>query len=231
MERGPLLASGRDTDIYEFGPGRVLRRARDGRSLEAEARVMQYVREQGYAAPEVHELRDGGREIVMDRVDGPTMAARLLKQPWALRRYGRLLAQLHQRLHSIPGPEWMRQSPDNGTVVIHLDLHPLNVIMSPSGPVVIDWTNAVRGEEATDVADTWLLVECADPGAGFFATNVALRFRRLFVEAFLGPFDRAAIVARLRPLVEHRAADRNMQPNEIAAMWRVVEREERKASG
>ena len=39
-EPGPLLASGRDADIFEYGSGLVLRRTRTGRSLEAEARVM-----------------------------------------------------------------------------------------------------------------------------------------------------------------------------------------------
>jgi tRNA A-37 threonylcarbamoyl transferase component Bud32 len=230
-EPGPLLASGRDTDIYEYGPDKVLRRARDGRSLEPEARIMQFVHEHGFPCPQVYDVGNHGGDLVMDRVDGPTMGQQLMKRPWTLRRYGRLLAQLHQRLHRIDAPEWLPQSPDNGSSLIHLDLHPLNVIMSPSGPIVIDWTNAARGEEPTDVADTWLLVACADPGAGFFATEVVLRFRTLFVDAFLASFDRAQVVARLRPLVEHRANDRNMKPEEVAAMWRLVEREERGVRG
>jgi tRNA A-37 threonylcarbamoyl transferase component Bud32 len=230
-EPGPLIASGRDTDIYEFGAGKVLRRARDGRSLAHEAQIMQYVHEQGYPCPQVYDVDTNGRDLVMDRVEGPTMGQVLMKKPWTLRSNGRLLAQLHQRLHRIEGPDWLPQSPDNGTSLIHLDLHPLNVIMSASGPIVIDWTNAARGEEATDVADTWLLVACANPGAGFFATHVVLRFRQMFVDAFLSPFDRQKIVDRLRPLVEHRSNDRNMTPAEIDAMWRLVEKEEREVRG
>jgi hypothetical protein len=45
---GQLLASGRDSDIFEYGPGRVLRRSRRGRSLVDEARVMDYARGHGY---------------------------------------------------------------------------------------------------------------------------------------------------------------------------------------
>ena len=41
-----LLASGRDGDIFEFAPGLVLRKTRDGRSIAHEARTMHYVAEQ-----------------------------------------------------------------------------------------------------------------------------------------------------------------------------------------
>ena len=69
-EPGPLLASGRDGDIYEFGPGRVLRRTKKGRVIEGEARTISYAREHGYPAPEIFEVRAGGTEIVMERLDG-----------------------------------------------------------------------------------------------------------------------------------------------------------------
>ena len=48
MEPGQLLASGRDGDIFEFAPGLVLRKTRDGRSIAHEARTMRYVAEHGY---------------------------------------------------------------------------------------------------------------------------------------------------------------------------------------
>ena len=63
---GPKLAEGRDSEIFEHGAGRVLRLARDGRSLVDEAEVMSYVRSHGYPAPAVHDAGDG--YLVMDRV-------------------------------------------------------------------------------------------------------------------------------------------------------------------
>ena len=42
VEPGRLLASGRDGDIFEFGPGLVLRRTKDGRVIEREARTIAY---------------------------------------------------------------------------------------------------------------------------------------------------------------------------------------------
>ena len=56
-----ILASGRDGDIFEYAPGLVLRRTRDGRSIAHEARIMRYVEEQGYPVPHVEEVRADGK--------------------------------------------------------------------------------------------------------------------------------------------------------------------------
>ncbi len=50
---GPLVASGRDSEIFEYGPNLVLRRARNRRSMEKEAKVMGYVAQHGYPVPRV----------------------------------------------------------------------------------------------------------------------------------------------------------------------------------
>ena len=56
-EIGPLLAAGRDSEIFDYGPGSVLRRSRGRRSLQKDAMVMRYVTQHGYPAPRVKELR------------------------------------------------------------------------------------------------------------------------------------------------------------------------------
>ncbi|MFI1467891.1 phosphotransferase family protein [Streptomyces wuyuanensis] len=49
--------------------------------------------------------------------------------------------------------------------MLHLDLHPGNVILTQRGPVVIDWCNAGAGDPAADVAMTMVTVGSADvPG-------------------------------------------------------------------
>ena len=65
---GTKLAEGRDSDRFEHGPGRVLRVARDGRSLVLEAEVMTYVRDRGYPAPAVYDAGEG--YLVMQRLEG-----------------------------------------------------------------------------------------------------------------------------------------------------------------
>ncbi|MGA3148890.1 MAG: phosphotransferase, partial [Acidimicrobiales bacterium] len=104
---GPLLASGRDADIYECGQGLVLRRSRAGRSMAAEARVMDWVRGHGYPVPAVEEISEDGTDLIMERIAGPSMVTVLGRRPWTLGQQGRSLADLHKRLHEIPVPEWI----------------------------------------------------------------------------------------------------------------------------
>ena len=105
-EREPI-ATGRDADIFDAGPGRVLRRSRRGNSQEREAKVMEYVIARGYPAPEVYEVSDDGLDMVMQRVDGVTMLDDLGDHPWRLRRYALMLADLHTQLGVIPAPDWL----------------------------------------------------------------------------------------------------------------------------
>src|ERR1700691_2907042 len=64
---GELIASGRDSDIFHYGNGRVLRRSRNGRSQTNEARTMDFVRSQGYAVPEGFSVSDYGNGRVLRR--------------------------------------------------------------------------------------------------------------------------------------------------------------------
>ena len=148
----PILASGRDGDIFEFAPGLVLRKTRDGRSIAHEARIMRYVAEQGFPVPRIEEVRADGTEIVMERIDGPIMMDAMVRPPSKLGDHLRLLADLHDQLHRDRRARLAAGYARRGDQLLHLDLHPLNVIMSPNGPVVIDWPNARRGDPMADVA-------------------------------------------------------------------------------
>ncbi|MGB7051641.1 MAG: phosphotransferase [Acidimicrobiales bacterium] len=219
---GALIASGRDSDIYEYGPGLVLRRARNGRSLETEARTMDYVRSQGYPVPFVDEITEGGTALVMERIIGPVMMKTLAQRPWRMGTQARLLAGLHTRLHEIDGPDWLGPAPGPaGDRLLHLDLHPLNVIMAERGPVVIDWPNARRGDPAVDVALTWVVLESgAIPAPAPLAVLLG-RFRSLFVRTFVAQFDRDAISAMVPAMVEYKVQDPHMSDVECQAMRRL----------
>jgi len=222
-EPGSLLASGRDADIFEYGPTTVLRRSRKGRSLANEAHVMTYARAAGYPVPAVEEISDDGTDLVMERVTGPSMLSVLGRRPWSLDGNGAILADLHLRLHDIAAPDGVGAGPGQpGDRLLHLDLHPLNVLLSPRGPVVIDWTNACRGVGATDVALTWVLMMSAAIPAGRLAAAVLGRARSLFVRRFVGHFDREAVAAELASVVAWKVHDPHMSAAEQAAMWRLA---------
>ena len=217
---GPKIAEGRDSEIFEHGPGRILRVARDGRSLRAEAEIMRHVRSHGYPCPEVHDAGEG--YLVMDRLEGPTMMEAVGRPPFPLRRSGRLLADLHQRLHRIPAPPGIRVAPLPGDRLVHRDLHPLNVMMTPDGPMVIDWANASAGDPAFDVADTWVLFVCATPPTSGVDRWIVPVGRRLLLRAFLSGVDTAAARRAIPAAVEHRLTDPNMSPEEHARMRQLA---------
>jgi aminoglycoside phosphotransferase (APT) family kinase protein len=216
---GPLLASGRDADIFEYGPGRVLRRSRDGRSMVNEARAMAHVGEEGYPVPRVEEVSDDGTDLVMERIEGPSMVELLNRRPWTAGRLGGVLADLHQRLHRLAAPDWLRAAPVGaGDRMVHLDLHPLNVLMSARGPVVIDWSNAARGEPAVDVALTWALMHSGEVDAGALVALVAGKVRRRLVGAFLAGVDRPAAAEAMSETVAWKCTDAHMSVGEQAGM-------------
>jgi len=143
-----ILAGGRDADVFSYGDGLVLRRYRDGRCAEAEGVLMRDLARLGYPVPAVESVT--GPDLVMEQVDGPAMATQLLQGDLDPAEGGTLLARLHDDLHRLPWP--------GGQPLLHLDLHPFNVLMSSRGPVVIDWPNARTGAPGLDVAMTALIL-------------------------------------------------------------------------
>ncbi|WP_406009239.1 phosphotransferase [Streptomyces sp. NBC_00637] len=143
---GRLIGSGRTADVYEIDDAWVLRRDREGREDPAVlAAVMTHVRRHGYPAPAVRPSPSGARaDLVMERLDGPTMLHAFGAGTLGAEEAGTVLARLLRELHRLPG----RISAD--ARILHLDLHPDNVILTPDGPRVIDWANAEEGDPGLD---------------------------------------------------------------------------------
>ncbi|HEX2575187.1 MAG TPA: phosphotransferase [Aquihabitans sp.] len=240
-ELGRQVATGRDATLHDAGPGRLLRRMAGNRDLTTEAAVMAHVRAAGYAVPEV--FRVGPGEMVIERVEGPTMLDDLAARPWRVDRHAATLAALHRSLHAIDPPPGLRPHPVGGDAVLHLDLHPGNVICAPDGPVVIDWTNACRGDPAADVALTWLLMAAAEiddvPAAGPALVRLRARaermvtplLRRRLVATFLRHAGRDEARRVLAATADHRLIDPNLRPAEAAAIRELVAREVSPAGG
>jgi aminoglycoside phosphotransferase (APT) family kinase protein len=220
---GELIASGRDADIFAYGNDKVLRRSRNGRSMLTEARTMQYVRAHGYPVPEVFSVSDDGSELVMQRIDGPTMVDAAGSKPWKIRGFGRELAALHTSLHAIPTPDWLPVGLlGSGDKLLHMDLHPLNVLLSKDGPVVIDWTNAVRGDPTIDVAVTWLLIHAGEPPTSGPKAVMVEMGRKALLRAFLQSFSLDEIRTVLGDVVAWKCRDTNMSAVEVRRMQSLL---------
>ncbi|MFJ9081069.1 phosphotransferase [Streptomyces sp. NPDC102384] len=157
--RQGLIGRGRTADVYALDDRWVLRRYREGLDARGEGDVLAYVRAHGFPAPQVR--ADGGLaagELVLERLTGPTQLDAMMRGELEAADAGRELAELLRRLHAVPARP--------GGRVLHLDLHPDNVIRTPNGPVVIDWANAEVGEPGLDWAmSALILAEVAvDPG-------------------------------------------------------------------
>ena len=195
-----VIAAGRASEIVDLGGGRVLRRFKSGGDPAREAAVMEHARAHGFPVPHAFEVRDDA--LVLELVDGPTMVVDLRRRPWRLAGHARGLAELHDRLHAIPY---------EGARLLHLDLHPENVLLSSRGPIVIDWTNAQAGDPGLDLALTWVIGATVD---NFGA--------HLFTRRFLRHIDLEAARRALPEAVTYRLADPNVTDAEEARVRRLL---------
>ena len=227
---GPVLARGREAVIHDAGNGRVLRRYLDAsRSTELEASVMVHLAEHGFPVPSVVDA--AGPDLLMSRVDGPTMLDDAGRRPWRLRAHARTLADLHHRLHALPVPPGLRAPFGAPEAILHLDLHPTNVLLGAGGPVVIDWTNVSAGPAAIDEAQTWLLLATSEiPATGLRRRILALA-RGLFLRALLARLGRDAARSRLPLVAQLRQLDPNVTDAERLEIAAVLDRLRLDAAG
>lgn len=198
-----LVGSGRNADVFAIDDRLVLRRYRDGGDVSAEAAVMSHLAGLGFPVPEVQEA--AGTDLVMERLHGPTMKAAMLAGDLEPDECAEVLARLHRELHQLPA----RVSRQPGVRILHLDLHPDNVVLSQRGPVLIDWRNAAEGPPELDVAVTAVILgqvavsETHDMAAG--AGRVLTAFLSRARPGPLPMLDRAAAM---------RASDRSLTAGE-----------------
>ncbi|MEP7003019.1 MAG: phosphotransferase [Chloroflexota bacterium] len=215
-----LLAVGRDADVFDLGDGRVLRRHRDGRPATKQAALIAYVASHGYPVPRLFDA--SGPDLVLERVDGPELQTTI--RPWNIGASARVLADLHRRLHLIPPLPGLDAPFGDPASLLHLDLHPRNVLIGPAGPVVIDWANAANGPGQADVVLMYVI------GATSHLDGPALMrtVRGAGRSRFLAVFRAAAADAdfdRLLPVVAAwRMRDANVTADERAAIDRLLAR-------
>jgi uncharacterized protein (TIGR02172 family) len=198
--------------------------------IQQEERITSAILQAGIPAPRIYGLIEvnGRPGILYERIDGPALTGLIEQHPLGLRKHAELLARLHVELHThtIAGlprqkqilayqvqeaevlPAQVRKSvlglldrlPD-GDRLCHNDFHPLNVLVGPGGPVIIDWESASLGNPCADVARTCLTVALARPAKGF--PNFWMRK----VAEFYLPAFTSAYLARYRSITHDRLPD------------------------
>lgn len=187
----------------------------------------------GYPVPEVQDISDDGVDLVMQRIDGPTLLDDLAAHPWRLRRAADLLAGLIRDLHEItvtPTADGAAEgvpaaATGPGPSLVHLDLHPLNVLLSPEGPVVIDWANAGAGVAEVDVAVTWVVMAGGTVPGGRVTALVGSALRDRYLRRLLTSFDLDEIRHHLPAATAWKLTDTHIDAAEQERMRRLVERE------
>lgn len=155
--------------------------------VEYEARIAKAVSSSGFRVPEVGEIVEvnGRFGLAYERLHGVSLWEAIIAKPWALHKHASLLARLQAEIHAITDVSGLpvlsdklerrirnagELSPEireaclsvlsrlpKGKNLCHGDFHPNNVILTESGPVVIDWIDAAIGSPLADVARTMIL--------------------------------------------------------------------------
>jgi aminoglycoside phosphotransferase (APT) family kinase protein len=183
--------------------------------VDFEARIGRVVQDAGLPVPAVGDIMEiyGRRGLVYERLEGVSMFRTIVARPWTIIRFGRLTAELHAAMHAILAPsdlpgqrdrlkgaiERAQSLPDDlkrKTLAVletlpdsdrlcHGDFHPDNVLMTPRGPIVIDWMTAMRGDPLGDVARTVLLMTVGEPPTGILIRLLTRLMRSWMRAAYL----------------------------------------------
>jgi len=194
----------------------------DGRN-QGQAAAMEAARSRGVRVPAVLGATTvmGRPGLIMERIEGPDLLTLIGRRPWTVFRVGRICGEVHAQLHEVQAPRIIPSLKDtlkrrietsgplpqrlaefalaaldglpDGDALCHGDFHPGNILLAGETPVLIDWTNAMRGDPAADVARTRLMLRLgeAPPGTSFALRALARVGRSLLVTLYLRSYRRA----------------------------------------
>ena len=200
---------------------------------------------------------EGRPGILMQRLDGRGILAEIQRRPWRAWALATLCGRVHADVNGIRAPENLPELrsevrrriesledvpsavrtavlreldrlPD-GEALCHGDFHPDNVMLCSSGPAVIDWPNATRGDACGDFARSSLMmrVGAIPPGAPRLIRWGHWAGRGLFARAYVAGYEGTrryedAVVRRWQFV---RAVDRLADdiPEERDPLLRVAE--------
>ncbi len=162
-DRGPIA-------VRVFRPDQAAPAQREREALDA-------VRAAGIPAPAVvaHGAWADRPVTVLEWCPGEPLLDRLLEPDADVPALGRTFGRTQAAIHRVPPPAtWPGTS---GAALLHLDYHPLNVLIDGDEvSAVIDWVNTRAGDPRADVARTYSIL-VADPTAGDLDRRTVAAFR------------------------------------------------------
>lgn len=226
--------------------------------VEDESRIAQAVHAAGIPAPAIGEIVEvnGRRGLIYERIEGISMLQDMNSHPWTMLRHARSLAELQIRIHrqSIPGlPSYKEHlqyaisttrhlneklrdrylhllvSLPDDQVLCHGDYHPGNVIITRSGPVIIDWMTACSGCPWADVARTSLILTIGPKGAGKQLSSLLRIAIQLYHQMYLNHYlktvpDKSNELKRWSPVIAAARLNENIAP-EREALLKMIQRD------
>jgi aminoglycoside phosphotransferase (APT) family kinase protein len=138
-----------------------------------------------------------------------------------------MLARMHDQLHEIQAPSWLNRpfGDREGDRVLHLDLHPGNVMLTADGPMIIDWSNGAAGPPGADIAMASVIMTTSEvDDLSLPIRLIAERIRRRVITKFESTVSHdfrpyLSAVAKLRMI------DRNVRPAEVIVLQQIVDRQ------
>jgi hypothetical protein len=181
-----------------------------------ECRGLLWAREKGLPVPKVgvRMYVEGRYGFALERVDGLNGMSIIMNDVDSAVEEARKLAQLHIRVNACDGGRLpdrrlllkariepsqelsesekrflldMTEDLPFGSCLIHGDFHPGNTIWSQSGPVIIDWVDAGRGDPTSDVARSLVLF-----GVPLINSRADENPRHRYTQSYLEEYQRLA---------------------------------------
>ena len=256
---GTLIGAGRTAEIYALDDQRIVKLYFPdfpARLIEDEADMARLASSSGVRTPAVLDsvTIKGRSGLVYERVDGRILLEDIRARPSRAGSYARQMAELHASIHRAEAPDaplyfthihetiaahFAGQARDRllahldglpeGAALCHGDFHPENIILSGSGPVIIDWMNAGQGHPLADVARTSIMLTIGSPPhVSPLIRLVIWLIRRQFHEAYIRHYcaltgATRAQIYEWKPVIAAARTAENI-PGERSALDKIISR-------
>ncbi|HKJ26091.1 MAG TPA: phosphotransferase [Anaerolineales bacterium] len=204
----------------------------------------------GFSVPQVQQMVeiDGRFGIIYERIEGTSMWDTLHQHPFQLSNQARLMADLHLDMHTrrADGMQTSQETlsqkinqakglsqPLKDQILahsaelpferrlLHGDFHPENILLTETGPMIIDWVDGNIGHPLADVARTIVLGTVGIPPSEkanrlFFRLFLSTYLRRYFKSS---PYARKELNRWLLPVAAGRLSEEIPHEKEALIRW------------